>query len=454
MAEDFANNLHGNYEVAIVGGGIIGTSLLYVLSHYTNVSRLILLERRAGFGRVNSSSDNNSQTLHFGDIETNYNLEKALEVKDSAEMLVGYLEKHGAGMFVKGSKMVLGVGAKEVAQLEKRHEEFKSAFPNLNKLYRDEIARIEPKVVEGRSAAVPILALQTDDGYAVNYGKVAESFVARAHEAADKSGKKVIDVRTGVEVVHIVKSSAGPYILQTSIGDISARVVVFAGGPQSLTFAKSLGYGKDLGILPVAGNFYRAQNVLRGKVYMMQLEGMPFAAVHGDPNVDDPSETRFGPTIRVLPLLERHNYSTIKDFLHTSVWSVRGIAALLKVGLDPKIIRYTLNNLLFDLPFVGKWFFTCWELCKIVPTLKSRDVELMRGKGGIRPQVVNTKTGEMEFGEAEVLGDNIIFNITPSPGASVCLKNAEEDTEKVMKFLGGEYRFDKERLRRDVAMPR
>ncbi len=462
-ARDFANDAAAGYEVAIVGGGIIGTALLYVLSRYTNVSRIVLLEKHNEFAMVNSSSDNNSQTLHFGDIETHYTLEKAREVKRDAEMLVGYLERYGTGMFRKGSKMVLGVGATEVKRLEERYEVFKGLFPKLRKLGWEDVAAVEPNVVKGRNLKVPILALQTDDGYAVNYQKVAESFVTRAREENGRttgSAVKAVDIHTGVSVSRAIpvreKSSGrvGRYILETSMGDISARVIIFASGPHSLAFAKRMGYGKDLGILPVAGNFYSARNVLKGKVYMMQIEGMPFASVHGDPNVNDPSETRFGPTVRVLPLLERHDWSTFRDFICTSVWNVRGVLSLLKIGLNPKIFRYTLNNLLFDLPLVGKWFFVCWEVCKIVPSLKSRDVTMLRGKGGIRPQVVNTKTGEMEFGEAEILGENVIFNITPSPGASVCLKNAEEDTEKTIRFLGEGYAFDKERLLKDLALPR
>src|SRR6185503_224060 len=75
-ALDRANDAAAGYEVAIVGGGIIGTALLYALARYTNISHIVLLEKHAAFATVNSSSDNNSQTLHFGDIETNYTADK------------------------------------------------------------------------------------------------------------------------------------------------------------------------------------------------------------------------------------------------------------------------------------------------------------------------------------------------------------------------------------------
>jgi len=35
------------YEVAIIGGGIAGTALLYGLSNYTNINRIVLIEKKA-----------------------------------------------------------------------------------------------------------------------------------------------------------------------------------------------------------------------------------------------------------------------------------------------------------------------------------------------------------------------------------------------------------------------
>ena len=69
------------YDVLIVGGGVVGTALLYTLSKYTDIKRIGLIEKYSDFGLVNSASYNNSQTLHFGDIETNYSIDKAKSVK-------------------------------------------------------------------------------------------------------------------------------------------------------------------------------------------------------------------------------------------------------------------------------------------------------------------------------------------------------------------------------------
>jgi malate dehydrogenase (quinone) len=299
--------------------------------------------------------------------------------------------------------------------------------------------------VDGRNPSEPLLAL-VSQGYAVDFGKVAKSFI---EEAGISQKAPQVFFETEVKSIN---SKENFYELLTPKGKFLARVVFVAVGSKSLVFAKKLGYGKEFGILPVAGNFYRVKNALQSKVYMMQIPGMPFAAIHGDPDIKNPEETRFGPTIRVLPLLERHNYKTMKDFLLTSVWSLQGVLSLIKITFSPQILRYVIKNIFYNLPFMGKRLFTKWELRKIIPLLKPQEVSLLSGAGGIRPQVVNVKKKELEFGEAEIIGKNIIFSITPSPGASVALGYAKSIVQKIVEFLGQEFYFDEEKFNKDFLV--
>ena len=94
-------------------------------------------------------------------------------------------------------------------------------------------------------------------------------------------------------------------VAESNFGKFTAEVAVVTSGPYSLYFAHEMGIGKDMAVLPVAGSFYKSRNMLNGKVYTVQIDGIPFAAIHGDPNVNDPSETRFGPTAKMLPLFEK-----------------------------------------------------------------------------------------------------------------------------------------------------
>ena len=240
------------------------------------------------------------------------------------------------------------------------------------------------------------------------------------------------------------------YQIKTPAQTLQAKVVLVAAGAHSLLFAKSLGYGLNYALLSVAGSFYFAPGLLNGKVYNVQRQKLPFAAIHGDPEVHDRTIARFGPTAKVLPMLERHNYSSIVEYFQTAGLSVKAIASFIKILADPIIFKYIALNFVYDFPIIGKRLFIK-EVKKIVPSIALKDLTYAKGYGGVRPQIVNLKTQALEMGEAKLVGDKIIFNITPSPGASTCLQNALEDTVRAIDFLSDGYRFDKQRFLRDLS---
>src|SRR5664280_1944906 len=406
------------YDVLIVGGGVVGTALLYTLSKYTDIKRIGLIEKYSDFGLVNSASYNNSQTLHFGDIETNYSIDKAKSVKRMADMVMKYLETEknnptGKKIFSKYSKMVLAVGANQVKELKQRYPAFSDLFPKLRMIERDEIGKIEPRVVEGRDPGQEILALVTEDGYTVDYKRLCHSFVDNALMKNPE-----LDIHLDTKLLKISKNE-DQYSVVTSKGEFRSSVVIIAAGGHSLMIAKSLGYGKNLAVLSMAGSFYTAPKVLNGKVYTIQVPKLPFAAIHGDPEVHSEQITRFGPTAKPIFELERHNMSTFTEYWKTFGIGLNPIISLFKIIFDKVLFSYIIINILYDLPVIGKRLFIK-EVRKIVPSLKLNELHYAKGIGGTRPQIVNNTTRKLEMGEAKLSGKNIIFNITPSPGASTC----------------------------------
>lgn len=434
------------YDVAIVGAGVCGTALTYVLSNYTNVESIVVLEKCDGAAQVNSRVYNNSQTLHFGDIETNYTLEKARKVNRAASLVKQYLLQQDPQRAIhsKYHKMVLAVGQEQIQTLQKRHQEFAKLFPDLRMIDRAEVADLEPKILEGRDPDIAVSALFTEEGYTVDYQKLAQSFLEQVQNHSDDK----VTLQFGTRVTRLEKVATG-YRIHTDKETFTAKAVAIAAGAYSLLFAKSLGYGQDYALLSVAGSFYRSRSALNGKVYTLQSKKLPFAAIHGDPEVHDASITRFGPTAKVLLQLERYRSTTIIDYFRTAGLSLAAFLSFAAILLDWTIFRYILRNLLYDIPFVGKRLFI-QEVRRIVPSMQLQDLAYAKGYGGIRPQIVNTKMRRLEMGEAKIAGDRILFNITPSPGASTCLQNAEDDAAKLMDFLGEGYYFDQNRFQQDL----
>lgn len=437
-------------DIVIVGGGVSGTALLYALSVYSNIGSILLIEKESEAGQINSKSNNNSQTLHVGDIETNYSSDKARQVKAAAGMVREYAmrlpQQERSKVLFPVQKMVLAVGAEEVNFLDARFKALKELFPDMKKLERDEIEEVEPNVVKARSEGEPILALR-NDGYAVDYEMLAKSLLSNALRSAGERAAARFSAR-----VVSARHESSTWELTLESGEIiRARTVVFDADAYSLLFAKRLGYGRHFSLIPVAGTFFFSPGLLRGKVYTVQDPRLPFSAVHGDPDVRVPHVTRWGPTARFFPSLESRNLSSALDYFKVSgLHRLATWVSFAVIVFDPLRAWYLFRNIFYEIPYFGRYFFSL-QVRKIVPSIRWRDLTRARGFGGMRLQRVDTRTRELLLGEGKIEGDRAIFNMTPSPGASVCLYNALRDSEALMKFFDGEFSFQKERMEKDLC---
>lgn len=457
-------------DVLIVGGGVCGTALLFELARYTDLGRIALVERYDQLARVNSKATNNSQTIHCGDIETNYTLEKAVKVKRTAEMIVHYAELLEPAVrercVFRTPKMVLAVGEKECAFLRERFERFAPHFPAMELLEKEQIAEWEPQValVNGQLRPEELVAIGIRRTYtAVDYEELAESFVAQARTAlaetaaADGSPRE-LDLRLGTTVEQIIpegdqfrvrlRPTPGCGSGDAEPRELVARHVVVNAGAHSLLMAQQMGFGLEYSCLPVAGSFYFTPDLLKGKVYTVQNDKLPFAAIHGDPDVRAPGKTRFGPTALLLPLLERYKPASFWEFLKVLRLDWAVLAVFWQLFRIADIRNYILKNLLFEVPWLRRRLFLA-DARKIVPGMQLSDLTFAEGYGGVRPQLIDKLNRKLMLGEASIPAmPGLVFNVTPSPGGTCCLGNAARDLEAIAERLG--CRFDRERLSREL----
>ncbi len=427
-----------HFEVLIVGAGISGAALAYELARYTDIRSIGIIEKYEDVATLNSSGTSNSQTIHVGDIETNYTLEKAAITKRTAKMVEKYcLQYHYQNEIIfSHQKMALGVGEKEVEFLLHRFEEFSKLFPYLEVWDKEKLKELEPRVVldeNGNEREEQIVGIGAKDQWTtVDYGKMAKSLLDNAKAQEGKS----VEVIFNSPVTEIEKSDNG-HVVTCSGERYSADFVVVNAGAHSLFLAHQMGYGHNLGCLPIAGSFYMTnEKMLNGKVYMIQNPKLPFAALHGDPDVLAGENTRFGPTALVLPKLERYKSGTYMDFWKTLRFDKNIAIALWKLLKESDIRSYIFRNFLFEIPILNKYLFLK-DARKIVPSLQLDEFRYAKGFGGVRPQVLNKDEQKLMLGEASINpGEGIIFNMTPSPGATSCLGNAERDLRSVVEYLG------------------
>jgi L-2-hydroxyglutarate oxidase LhgO len=434
------------YDIVIDGAGIIG-GCDTLAATFTGARSIAVIEQYSMPAQVNSKSTHNSQTIHEGDIETNYDESQCIKVKHDSAPLVDYVKRHGTeDMHEQYSKMVIGVGSQEVEDLEDRFEWLQHIYPHLKLIHGSEIAKYEPKVMEGRDPLEAICALQSDEGHAVDFWKVTESVLDRARARAQDNGQ-VLDEYFGTKTLGMEKDErTGHYRIFTENGTIEAKTVIASMGAHSLMFAKSLGYGENLGVMPVGGDFFLIPaDFANGKIYTKQDPKRPFAAPHADNDLVYLC-TRLGPTAIPLFVLERGKLSTFADFLRTNN-DPRVALAYGKLFIDN--FDFAIKNMRYGMGERGIDLFMP-NIQKIFPTIRREDVRRAPEKGGLRPQLINLETLDLYKGEARIVSPNgdAVFNITPSPGASVCMSVGARDADTVAKALGTQ--FDREAYFKDI----
>ena len=446
--------MKNDFDVAIIGGGVSGCATFYTLNEYTNINKIALLEKCDKLASISSSSKGNSQTIHDGSIETNYTSTKAAKVKIAADKVKHYALSKGLQnkAIFKMQKIAIGIGDKECDFMTKRHKEFSEIFEGLQFFNKNEIKKIEPKVIEaldGNDRIENVVASGYLESWcAMNFEILSQSF---ANEGTKKN--KNSEVFLDFKVVKIKENTNGYTITSKDNREINARFVLVNAGSYSLPLAQHSGYGKDLACLPVAGSFYFVPgNLLRGKVYAVQNPKLPFAALHSDPDIAISGVTRLGPTALAMPKLERSKYlfGNINSELLTIDFKFAAMQVLFGLLKDSDIRNYVFRNMFFEMPYFGKRLFIK-DARKIIPSLKLEDLTYAKGFGEVRPQVIDMSAKKLELGEKKILTNKgITFNMTPSPGATSCLSNAEIDTLEIVKYLNKT--FDIERFYKDLSV--
>lgn len=433
----------------------MGACLLLLAVLWSTFTSFVVFERRSGPGQVNSSPEANSHTVHRARAESNYKIAKALMVSGMADLLIAFIKLFAPQVGRPMPTHLLGVGAEEVAVFRERFRVLSRFFPDYQLLEREDIARMEPALVEGRDPSVPIVSLYSADGFAVDFQMLAEAMIDIAVREAGKRGKTV-EIHYNTEVTRVERTADG-FALYANGQRYEVGSLEIAAGNSSLLTAKALGFGLRYTMITVGGSYYVARNRIRGKVYKFQREGMQNAAVHVDEDVNNPDIMRFGPTADLppffLPFLERGSYPSILEYARMGTLNPRALWASMRAALSWKYFKFGLQSFCYKLPLVGKLLFTWFEAQKLIPGIRSRDLTLVKGAGGIRGQLVDMSTGTMaditRIEAPEGMPCNCI--VAPSPGASACFGNALLSMRNHARWQN--QTFDEARMRAELGVP-
>jgi L-2-hydroxyglutarate oxidase LhgO len=405
---DYGAGVAKNYDVAVVGGGILGLATARALQRQRPGVKLALLEKEPTL--ASHQTGHNSGVLHSGVYYTPGSL-KAELCRRGKEQMEAFAAEHEIPHRKLG-KLIVALDESELrrlADLETRA--VANGVPDLRVVEGPEIQEIEPEATGVRALHVPHTGV-------IDYLAVANALAGEVR-AADG------DVLVGREVERAVPGSRG-VTLQTRDGEVRASAVVACAGLQSDRFAHRSGIDADTTIIPFRGDYYTltgpSATLVRGLVYPVPDPRFPFLGVHFTRKVDDTVVA--GPN--AVLSLARESYRRL------ALNPRDAIEAVTFPGVWRFALRYGRIAAAEVARDVSKRAFLA-DMRRYVPAVSGDDLTF--GPSGIRAQAM-TSGGGLVDDFVFAGGDRMLHVLNaPSPGATSSLAIGDEIAARAVRDL-------------------
>lgn len=383
-----------SYDVAIIGGGIVGLSVAMELTRTLPNVRLLLLEKEKALAQ--HQTGHNSGVIHSG-IYYKPGSIKARTCVEGAAAMISFCREHGIPYRICG-KVIIAARPDQLAALEElRRRGEVNGISGLRMLTPEQLREIEPHAGGVGALHVPPTGI-------TDYVAVSEKYA----ELARVGGA---EIRTGCEVHKIVRSDGG-LVLETKAGAYGTRFAINCAGLHSDRVSLLAGNKPEVRIVPFRGEYYdvvpERQHLVRTLIYPVPDPRFPFLGVHFTTRIHGAVDA--GPNA-VLALkregYRKHDFSlrdTVSSFTYGGFWRMAG--KYWRMGLDE---TFRASN---------KKSFTK-ALQKLVPEIQEQD--LVPGGSGVRAQALQSD-GKMVDDFQFVAGPQMLHVLNvPSPAATASI---------------------------------
>ena len=383
------------YDVAIVGGGILGVATAMELTHRRPGLRVGVLEKEERLAV--HQTGHNSGVIHSGIYYRPGSL-KAQNCVAGAKALMAFCDEHGVAYDLCG-KVIVATREDELGRLDDLYERgVANGVHGLEMIGPERLREIEPH-------AAGLRALWSPNTGIIDYTEVTEAY-ARVFQ--ENGG----DVLTGARVEGVSQDAEGAVTVETTRGDVSARYLVNCAGLYAHRVAHMMGAPDDLRIIPFRGEYYTLSDdgaaLVRGLIYPVPDPRFPFLGVHFTKGIHGGVEA--GPNAVLAFAQEGYTKfkvnvgETLATLGFPGFWSMAG--------------RYWKTAFQEYHRSFSKGAFTR-SLQRLVPEIESR--HLAEGGAGVRAQAVERTGALVDDFRITQTGNAIHVRNAPSPGATASL---------------------------------
>lgn len=397
-----------NYDIVIIGGGIVGLASALNIKQSTPDTRLLIVEKEESLAK--HQTGNNSGVIHSGLYYKPGSL-KATNCINGYHKLIKFCKEYEIPFELCG-KIVVATDKEEIPLMDNLYERGRqNGLENMKILNAEELREYEPHVNGVAGIHVPQTGI-------VDYKRVCEKYAKLIQESGGeiKTSTKVLDIETQ-EKENVVK---------TDQGDFTCKVVVNCAGLYSDKIAQLTEEKLNVKIIPFRGEYYKLteekEGLVKNLIYPVPDPNFPFLGVHFTRMMKGGVEA--GPN--AVLAFKREGYKktdiNLRELAESLAWP----------GFQKVALKYWKTGMGEMYRSFSKSAFTK-ALQKLVPEIREEDLTV--GGAGVRAQACDRNGGLID--DFLIIEDKRTVNVcnAPSPAATSSLSIGETVSRIAMHKL-------------------
>lgn len=399
------------YDIAVIGGGIVGAATFYKLQKKYPTKKIILIEKMNQL--ADHQTGHNSGVIHSGLYYKPGSL-KARNCIQGRHELVAFAKEHGIKHDICG-KVVVATHPSELPHMEKIFQiGLENQIEGIKMISAEEVKEHEPFVESIGGIWVPVTGIIDFRGATE---KMVELALAINADSKLVLGQEVIEIQKGDKTSNIV----------TNKEEFRAEYLIFCAGLQADRLAKKDGVKLKEKVVGFRGDYYelteQGKHKIKNLIYPVPNPDFPFLGVHFTRMTD--GEIECGPN--AVFTFKREGYGKT-DFSWRDTWDALTYGGTWKLFF--KNMSFGINE--YRRAFSKRLFLK--TLQRMVPSLTMEDIR--PGRAGVRALLLAQDGDTRDDFRIEYHGKSIHVLNAPSPAATASLAIGGYIADEVEKHFG------------------